>query len=271
MLLGGALGCLSSLEAEPRLAGQSWPRKSGLVGFTTQAHPDSVAASTRLVLGKVLAEIITKDPSIPASSGESSKLPISRVTRLFQVRLLLGSPLSLWLDSDFLTCTVFNGRRMGCQTLWFSIWNTEHFTVFCFKITFILFPSMKFRPYPSTVLGNLAKAPSLCSSPELSFIRMSTPFIWKMQLLRFVYRAWFICRRGGSDCPFSIIWYKVIVDILQQKGNSSTKHAISPLQHSSHKWTNASHLHISTHLQPLLSSAVSKPNLDHTVWKRYNC
>lgn len=153
----------------------------------------------------MLAEIITKDPSIPASSGESSNFLFPEWRDSFRWRLLLGSlSLSLWLDSDFLTCTVFNGRRMGCQTLWFSIWNTEHFTVFCFKNNLHPFSLYEIRPYPSTVLGNLAKAPSLCSSPELSFIRMSTPFIWKMQLLRLVYRAWFICRRGGSDCPFPL-------------------------------------------------------------------
>ena len=178
------LSCSSSLEEDPRLAGQSWPRKSGLVGFTTQACPASLAASTRLVLVESASWGHHKGAQHSCKLWGVLKLPISRVTRLFSgggcrgvIWLMLLGSLSLWLDSDFLTCTLFNGRRMGYQTLWFSIWNTEHFTVFCFKNNLHPFFLYIIRPYPSPVLENLAKAPSLCSSPELPFIRMSTPFM----------------------------------------------------------------------------------------------
>lgn len=144
------LGCLSSFEAEPRLAGQSWPRKSGLVGFTTQAHPDSVAASTRLVLGESASWDHHEGAQHSCKLWGVLKLPISRVTRLFQVEVAAWIALSLsgWTLTSwpalYSMAGEWDARHFGFQS---GILNISLF--FVLKVTFILFSSMKFGHIPA--------------------------------------------------------------------------------------------------------------------------
>lgn len=150
------LSCSSSLEEDPRLAGQSWPRKSGLVGFTTQACPASLAASTRLVLGESASWDHHEGAQRSCKLWGVLKLLISRVTRLFQVEVVGGYmanaawiSLSLWLDSWLPDLHSIQWQENGIpDTLVFNLkyWTFQFFVL---KITFILFSSIKFSHIPA--------------------------------------------------------------------------------------------------------------------------
>ena len=142
------LSCLSSWEAGPRLAGQSWPRKSGLVGFTTQAHPDSLAASTRLVLREGASWDHHEGAQHSCKLRGALKLRFSRVTRLFQMEVaawisLSGWTLTFW-PALYSMAGEWDARHFGFQS---GTLNISLF--FVLKVTFILFPSMKFGHIPT--------------------------------------------------------------------------------------------------------------------------
>lgn len=188
MLLGGALELLVVFRSRTKTCWAELAQKIWLSGVYNPSTPRLTGCLHKTCLeGRCQLRSSRRSPALLQAPGSPQTLYFQSDETLSDGGCCLD--LSLWLDSDFLTCTVFNGRRMGCQTLWFSTWNTEHFTVFCFKSNLHPFSLYEIRPYPNTVLENLAKAPPPCSSPELPFIRMSTPFIWKIQLLRLVYRA----------------------------------------------------------------------------------
>lgn len=140
--------------------------------------------------GKVPAEIIRKEPSLPASCRGLQTSCFQNYLRHFQAKLARGymansalTSLLLWVDSDLLTCAIPKGRKMGCQTLWFSIQNILYFTIFCFvfKTIFILFSSIKFSHIPSQGWRNWQR-PFSCGPPQCC-LQISMPFIWKIQLL----------------------------------------------------------------------------------------
>lgn len=94
--------------------------------------------------------------------------------RLFQAEVAKGymtnsalTSLSPWVGSDRLPCILPKGRRVGCQTLWFSIRNILHFTIFCFglKIISILSFSIKFSHVPSQCWINWQR-PLSCVRPS---------------------------------------------------------------------------------------------------------
>lgn len=151
-----------------------------------------------------------KKPSPPVSCRGHHTSYFQNDLRHFQAKVAKGymtnSALSTvfpWVGSDLLTCTVLKGRTMGCQTLWFSIQNIIHFTIFCFafKRIFILFKKniYKIQPCPIPVLEKLARPFSRV--PAQYLFQMSTPLIWKIQLGTGPYS---FIEEVHSNCPFSL-------------------------------------------------------------------
>lgn len=134
---------------------------------------------------------------------------------------------------------------MGCQTLWLSIQNIIHFTIF-FVLLLKEFSSFlkkihKIQPCPIPVLEKLTKTFFPCSCP-VPLPNANTFYLekykWVQDLIqlykRCIHIVLFHCLTL-SNCRYTLIEGKFLLNILTV-----------PLQHNRCKWTNASHLHVST-------------------------
>lgn len=136
-------------------------RKSDLVGMSNPATPRGSLTSSKWLVS-VWGKSASWDHHERARPAARCRGPrtscFQNDLRLFQAEVAKGymtnsalTSLSPWVGSDRLPCILPKGRRVGCQTLWFSIRNILHFTIFCFglKIISILSFSIKFSHVPS--------------------------------------------------------------------------------------------------------------------------